>query len=121
MSEESEIVDPKAAAPDARYGETLLYDFSKFLTTLSLFALSAGMALTQAADRADVKLVNILAVLGAIALAGVLAVSTASALVEARSAGREPHPRLGTVLKAAMALLGIGTGGFAYMWWDTLL
>jgi hypothetical protein len=121
MNDESEIVDPKAPPHDPRYGETLLYDFSKFLTTLSLFALSGVLALTQAADRTDVKLFNMVAVLGAIALAGILSISTANALVEARAAGKEPHPRLPGVIKAAMGLLGIGTGGFIYMWWDTLL
>jgi hypothetical protein len=121
MNEESEIVDPKGTAPDHRYGETLLYDFSKFLTTLSLLALGGVLTLTQAADRAEVPLHNIIAVLGSIALAGILSIATANALVEARSAGKEPHRRLGIQIKAAMVLLGIGTGGFIHMWWDTLL
>jgi hypothetical protein len=121
VNDDSEIVDPKSAAPDGRYGETLLYDFAKFLTTLSLFALSGVLALTQAADRSDVKLFNMLMVLGAIALAGILSISTANALVDARSTGKEPHPRLASVIKAAMGLLGVGTGGFIYMWWDSLL
>ena len=121
MTEDSEIADPKAVAPDLRYGETLLYDFSKFLTTLSLLALGGVLTLTQAADRADVKLHNIILVLVSIALAGILSMTTANALVNARAAGKEPHVHLPKVIKAAMAFLGIGTGGFLMIWLDRLL
>ena len=70
MNDESELADPRTVAPDLRYGETLLYDFSKFMTTLSLLALGGVLTLIQAADRADVPLVNILLVLGTIAAPG---------------------------------------------------
>ncbi len=120
MNEESEIVDPKAAASRDRYGETLLYDFAKFLTTMSLLALGGVLTLVQTADTSDVKLFNIIFVLSAIALAGILSISTASSLVDARAAGKEPLPQLKTVVKVAMALLGIGTGGFLMMWLDAL-
>ena len=120
MSDESEIVDPKAAVSHDRYGETLLYDFAKFLTTMSLLALGGMLTLVQTADRSDVKLFNIILVLSAIAVAGILSISTASSLVDARAAGKEPHPQLKTMIKAAMALLGIGTGGFLMMWVDAL-
>jgi len=119
MSDEGELVDPKTA-PHHHYGETLLYDFAKFLTTMSLLALGGVLTLVQTAPRSDVKLFTIIFVLMAIALAGILSISTASSLVDARSAGKEPHPQLRTMVKAAMALLGIGTGGFLMMWLDAL-
>lgn len=121
MSEDSEIWDPKAVAPDLRYGETLLYDFSKFLTTLSLLALGGVLTLTQTADRTDIKLFNIIFVLAAIALAGILSITTANALVDARAAGKEPHAALPKIMKAAMGLLGVGTGGFLMIWLDMLI
>ena len=121
MTDDGALADPKTEAPGERYAESLLYDFAKFLTTLSLLALGGVLTLTQAVDRADIKLFNIVLVLGSIALAGVLAMSTANALVDARSAGREPHPALRTMIKAAMALLGVGTGGFLMIWLDTLI
>ena len=115
-----EIVDPKSAAHDDRYGETLLYDFAKFLTTLSLLALGGVVTITDAADRTDVKLFNILFVLGAIAIAGIISMLTANAVVDARAAGKEPEPYLRTMMKAAMGFLGVGTGGFLMIWVDKL-
>lgn len=120
MSDDSNIGDPKTVAPDGLYGESLLYDFSKFVTTLSLLALGGVLSLTQAADRSDVKLVNILLVLGSISLAGVLALSVASTLAASRSAGTEPPRWPGKAIRAAMGLLGVGTGAFLMIWWDML-
>jgi hypothetical protein len=110
---------PSEAPPD-RYGEALLYDFAKFLTTLSLLALGGVLTLTQADPNGDIKKFNILLALGAIALAGTMAVSIASALADARSNGKEPSRRLPLYLKTSMALLGIGVGAVLQMWWDTL-
>jgi hypothetical protein len=121
MNDDSEILDPKGAPPDHRYGETLLYDFSKFLTTLSLFALGGALTLVQTADRTDIKLFNIIFVFGSIAIAGILSIITANALVDARAAGKEPHAQLPKIIKAAMGFLGVGTGGFLAIWLDMLI
>ena len=121
MIEDTEKVDPKSVAPEDRYGETLLYDFAKFLTTMSLLALGGVLTLTQTADRSDIKLFNIILVLGAIATAGILSFVTANALVDARAAGREPQPYLKKMIKAAMACLGVGTGAFLMIWLDMLI
>ena len=117
IDEESKL--PVDAGHD-RYGEGLLYDFAKFMTTLSLLALGGGLTLTQAADRGDIKLFNILLALGSITLAGILSLSTANALVNARASSQDPSPRLPAMMKAAMAFLGIGTGSFLMIWLDTL-
>jgi hypothetical protein len=119
MNDESEIVDPRKVH-DERYGETLLYDFSKFLTTMSLLALGGVLTVIQTSDRSDVKLFNIILVTGAIAVAGIIAILTANALVDARAAGKEPEPYLGKMMKAAMGFLGVGTGGFLMIWLDSL-
>jgi hypothetical protein len=107
-------VDPQ------RYGETLLYDYSKFVTTLSLIALGGVLTLTQAAGPGELKPYNIGLVLGSIMIGGVLALSTANALVDARSSGKEPSKWLPGLIKASMAFIGIGLGAFLYMWWDAL-
>ena len=120
MIEDDARVDPKAhSAPDT-YGETLLYDYAKWMTTLSLLALGGVLTITQTADLKDIKLFNIGFVLIALALAGMLSFSTANALVSARAAGKAPPPSLPGLMKAATAFLGIGTGGFLMMWWDSL-
>src|SRR5690349_2802991 len=115
MTDDSELVRPRHSADD-RYGETLLYDFAKFLTTLALIALGGVLTLTQTVDRSDIKLFNIILVIVSLALAGVLAMTTANSLAYARAAGQEPHPKLPSVIKASMALLGIGTGAFIGIW-----
>lgn len=109
------------AKPDSdRYGESLLYDFAKFLTTLSILALGGVLTLTQTVDRTDIKTFNIAASIIAISLAGTLAVTTANSIAHARSSG-QPVPRtLNRYIVAAMALLGMGMGMFLFMWMDTL-
>ena len=117
IEEESKL---PLAPPDDRYGEGLLYDFSKFVTTLSLIALGGVLSLTEASQADGAKPVKIAIVLALIAASGVIAVSIASSLAESRSTGREPSRWLPHYLKAAMALLGIGVGAFIQTWWKML-
>jgi hypothetical protein len=58
--------------------------------------------------------------LGALAFAGVLAFGVAFSQAEVRWSGREPSRRLSLLIQAATSLLGLGTGGFVWMWWNTL-
>jgi hypothetical protein len=119
MIEEETRVDPKDQ-PAEQYGEALAYDFSKFLTTLSILALGGVLTLTQTADRTDIKTVNIAMSVCAIALAGTLALITANSIAYARASG-EPMPRnLHRYMLAAMSLLGLGMGMFLFLWMDTL-
>lgn len=117
MSEEG-LVDPAQAA-DARYGETLLYDFAKFLTTLALIALGGVLTLGQASAPGTIKPLNLTITAIAIVLAGTLSLTVAHELVTARNTGREPR-RLRAMLNIALALLGLGAGGFLGMYLDTL-
>lgn len=120
MIEEDRPVPVEATSEVARYGESLLYDFSKFMTTLSLIALGGVLTLTQASGDGELKPFNLGLVIGAIAGGGVFALSTANALVDARAAGRTPSPRLHYQIKVSMALIAIGVGAFLNLWWDTL-
>ena len=118
MMEEETRLEPK---PDAdRYGESLLYDFAKFLTTLSILALGGVLTLTQTADRSDIKTFNIVMAIGAIAVAGTLAVTTANSIAYARASAQDLPRNLHRYIVAAMALLGTGMGIFLFMWMDTL-
>lgn len=121
MMEESESrVAPREQAPVDRYGEALLYDFAKFLISLSLLVLGAMLTLSQAARSGDLKLLNIVFVLVALSFAAVTSFAVANSLVDARSRAREPSPKLPAYLKIATGLLGIGIGGFLMLWVDTL-
>jgi hypothetical protein len=116
--EEEKRIDAEADAE--RYGESLLYDFAKFLTTLSILALGGVLTLTQTADRSDIKSFNIVMSVVAISLAGTLALTTANSIAYARSSG-QPLPRnLHRYTVATMALLGMGMGMFLFMWMDSL-
>ena len=120
MTDDESHVDPKSVAQTDHFGQALLYDYAKFLTTLSLLALGGVLTLTQTAEPKEMKKAVIAFVLGAIALAGIAAVSAAGAMVEAQSGGRQPRISARTQIKIATALLGVGAGGFLMMWWKTL-
>jgi len=69
MMEEESSVDPKAHASPDSFGETLLYDFAKFQTTLSILTLGGVLTISQAADPTDVKPGNVIMAVIAIAFA----------------------------------------------------
>jgi hypothetical protein len=58
--------------------------------------------------------------IGAIALAGTLAVTTANSIAFARASAQDLPRNLHRYLLAAMASLGMGMGIFLYMWMGTL-
>lgn len=120
MTDEETSVDPKAHATPDTYGETLLYDYAKHLTGLSLLALGGVLSITQAADSAEIKPTVVGIVVVFTAIAGILAFSTASSLVDARAAGRPPRSFLPKLMKLATGFLGMGMGAFLSMWLDTL-
>ena len=118
--DEGHRIAPRDHAEGDRYGETLLYDFAKFLTTLSILVLGGMLTLSAAARQGDLKLFNLIFVTVAIALAGMTAFITANSLVDARATGREPNEILPKLMKFATGLLGVGLGGFLAMWLDSL-
>ncbi len=120
MTDDEESVKPHDHAPANRYGETLLYDFAKFLTTLSLLSLGGLLTLREAAQAGDLKIFNIVMVSAGILIAGSLAFLTASTLAHARATETEPPKYLPTLMKAALGALGFGVGGFVMLWIDTL-
>jgi hypothetical protein len=120
IDDDERRVDPRDHAGPDHYGETMLYDFAKFLTTLSLLVLGGMLTLSTAARSGDLKLFNLIFVTCAVAFAGILAFVTANGLVDARSTGREPSPMLPRIMKASTGLIGLGVGGFLMMWMDTL-
>ena len=112
--------DPRDHAEIDRYGESLLYDFAKFLTTLSILAIGGVLTITETADRADNKTANIAIVTIALSLAALSAVSTANAIAQARYTGKDVPNNLHYFLGATTALLGMGLGMFLFMWIDKL-
>lgn len=113
-------VQPRDHAPEGHYGETLLYDLAKFLTTLSLLAIGGILSLTEAASEGAYPPTLLLLVLASVGLGGVLSFGVAFSLADARSDHREPSRRLRLALQGATSLFGLGTGGFVWMWWSAL-
>lgn len=121
MIEETAVrIDPREAADDARYGETLLYDYAKFVTTLSLIVLGAVLTLSGTAEGKAIPAEMLVLVTASVAGGGVAAVSVANAIVDARVAGRTPSRHLRKAMKLAMGLVGLGVGGFIVIWMDIL-
>jgi hypothetical protein len=120
MIEDESHVDPRNVADTDHFEEAMQYDFAKFLTTLSLLVLGGMLTLSQTADKHIAKPPVIAFVAGAIAMAGVFAVSAASSLAKVGSFGTKQRTTPRTLINCSIALLGIGAGGFLFMWWKTL-
>jgi hypothetical protein len=120
MSDEGGLIDPRDSAPAERHRDTLLYDYAKFLTTLSLVALGGVLGLVQAADPGRLDARNVALVLGALVAGGVASLTAASGLVDAEVTGRQRSKWPPRYLKLSMILIGVGLGVFLKIWWDTL-
>ncbi len=113
-------VNVRGHAPDGRYGETLLYDFAKTLTSLSLLVLGGVLTLGGTQQATDIPLSGLVLTSGAIALAGMLALSTVFGIVKARAEDREPPKNLLLLIKSANFLFGVGLGAFMLIWLESL-
>lgn len=110
MSEEGELPTDRPVENDA-----LLYDWFKYLTTMSLLTLGGVLTLSQSPDGADIKAPVLAAVLVVVAIAGVLAFSGADQIVRAKLAN-QPLPRqVHRLQRAAPLTLAMGVGGFLYL------
>lgn len=98
------------------YGETLLYDFAKTLTSLCLLVLGGVLTLGGTEQAADIPLYGLVFTTGSIALAGMLALSTVFGIVKARAENCEPLKNILLLIKAANFLFGVGLGGFMIIW-----
>ena len=120
MSDDDKPLLPGEQGDGPHYGEALLYDLGKFLTTLSLLAIGGVLTMADSADRADVKTLNLIMITVALAAAAALSASTAGSIAYGRYTGK-PLPRnLHLYAKGAFVLLGVGLGMFISMWIDKL-
>jgi len=120
MIDDESSIEPKAIAGDEHFSEALLYDFAKFVTTLALLSLGGVLTVTQTADKGVAKPPVIAIVVSFIALAGVCAVSAAAKIAKVNLSLRIERFTPRHYLMAAIALLGMGAGGFLMLWWKTI-
>jgi uncharacterized protein involved in exopolysaccharide biosynthesis len=113
------MIDDEPAVPDGRDAQALLYDFFKWITTLSLLTLGAILSLSQSAD---LKLTarDLLLVLGPLSLASVVGLTGAEGVVRNRLTGHKPRIKPSLALWLAVGSLGLGTGAFLSLFWDVL-
>lgn len=102
------------AAPDQHAPELLLYDFLKYLTTLSILVLGGVLSL----NATSVKLpkISLGIVIVCVSVAATVAVTAADALVKARLRGRPIGRMVRWSRNLSLGLLGAGTGAFLSMW-----
>jgi hypothetical protein len=118
MDDESKI-DPHDA-PEGRYAETLLYDLSKFLTSLALLAVGGVLTIADSARGAGIKPGALIMVTSVLFTALVLSASTSSTIAVYRYSGRPMKPKLHYYLLATVGLLAMGLGMFTFMWVDKI-
>jgi hypothetical protein len=112
MTDEDERI-----ALDAAGGETLLYDYFKHLTQLSLLSLGGVLALTGSAQGARGLLIAALVVIGSSAL---ISFSGAGEIVRTRFHGKPTARYLDFYRISAPLLLSLGLGIFLYLFIKTL-
>jgi len=109
--------EDEQTALDVTGGETLLYDYFKHLTQLSLFSLGGVLALAGSARGARGLLIAALMVIGSSA---VVSFSGAGEIVRTRFQGKPIARYLDFYRVAAPILLSLGLGIFLFLFIKTL-
>lgn len=107
--------DPKpvGVAPDDQL--VVLYDWFKYLTSLSLFTLGGVLSISQAAEPGQIKPAMFVVVLVFVSISGVLAFSGAGVIVGNRT-NNQPLPDYTHKLSSISAMsLMVGVGAFIYV------
>jgi hypothetical protein len=96
--------------------EILLYDYSKYLLTLSMLILGGVLTISQSGDVANRPPPHVLlTILIPIAGSGFLSLSCLAAIVRSRVAGK-PQTNAAKFNQAAMGMLGAGVAAFLVSW-----
>ncbi len=96
----------------------LLYDYFKFLTTMSLLLLGGVLSLTDEDRVGSVR--QVIVIIAFLAMAGLTALSGADAIVAARRSGRPLPWWTRYMRRVSMGCMGVGTGAFLTMWAEGL-
>jgi hypothetical protein len=89
----------------------LLYDFFKWITSLSLLTIGGSLSLLQAANIAPTKS-ELIMILAPLAVAAITGLQCASEMVRLRVSGKKPFLPPMVSVSIAMLALGMGTGIF---------
>ena len=101
--------------------EILLYDYSKYLLTLSMLLLGGVLTISQGSDPATrPPPLALLTILVPIAASGFLSLSCLATIVDARVKGK-PQKSARWLNQGAMLLLGTGVASFLVSWIEGLM
>jgi hypothetical protein len=117
MSDDSEdSVGPATQLAPETDPDILLYDYSKYLLTLSMLILGGVLTISQGSDPATrPPPVVLISILVPIAGSGFLSLSCLATIVGARVRGKQPkNARM--LNQGAMGLLGAGVASFLISW-----
>jgi hypothetical protein len=111
--------DESSVKPSVEDRELLLYDYFKWLTTLSLLTLGGVLSLSQSAEL-DMDNFRRTAMLAPICLAGITALTAADGIVRVRAGGKPPRLRPQHAMRLSLYSLSLGVGAFLSLFWDVL-
>ena len=116
MNEDEKLIGPSGP----RDGDEYLYDFFKYMTSISLLTLGGVLTVAQMAGPEDIKRHTLLMIVSPVAAATLMAFSGASEMVKAKAAGTAVSRNVHRLAKVAPAAFLIGIGAFIAMFVDVM-
>lgn len=117
MSDDKALVERDPTQDDVG----LLYDYSKHLLSLALLGVGGVSSLTQSPLGQKIPGIVVAAMIGALTLSGLCALSCTAAILRARERGQPVGQGAWIGSRLAMMFLGMGVGGFLVIWTKALL
>ena len=110
--------DPRDSARD---NDSLLYDYSKHLLSLSLLGIGGIVSLTQSPQGQRIEHRLVAALICLFAAAGFCALTGTATILRAHRRGVATPPGAWWSSQGAMMFLGMGVGGFLIAWIGALV
>lgn len=101
--------------------EGLLYDYSKHLLSLALLGLGGVLSITQSTQGQKIPGVIVAGLTVFLALSGLCALSCTASILRARQRGHAVPHAAWLCSQGAMMFLGMGVGGFLFVWIKALI
>ncbi|HEX9963441.1 MAG TPA: hypothetical protein VGB04_00475 [Allosphingosinicella sp.] len=117
MTDEDEGLALRHAARD---GDEYLYDFFKYMTSVSLLTLGGVLTVAQMAGPGELKQHTLLMIMAPVAASTLMAFSGASEMVRAKTARQEVSKTTHRLAKIAPAPFLIGVGAFIALFVDVM-
>ena len=115
------IEDESRSRPEQSNGDGYVYDYFKFMTSLSLLTLAGIFAISQMEGALEqIGKPTLLMVMAAVAIGGMASFSGASHVVQQQMTGVSGKRMIAILMKVAPAFYGIGVGASLMMFLDVM-